>query len=230
MPRYHRLFLPDMPLHIVQRGHDRQPVFIDRADYQYYLSNLREVTSELSIRVYAYCLMTNHVHVLIAPDDTTENVSRLIRVLAGRQTRYVNKLEKRTGTLWDGRFKASLVESDEYLLTCYRYIDLNPVRAGMVAAAGDYEWSSYRQHVAAVGDSWLDLSDAFLALGSTATSRSVAYADLVSAGISCTDLSLIRTAVKRNQITGTTRFQAKIAERIGRRISSLGPGRPRVNK
>ena len=118
MPRYRRLFLPHFPLHIVQRGHDRQPVFVERVDYEYYLSNLKEMKNKLSISVYAYCLMTNHVHLLIMPDQNTDNVSQLLRVLAGRQTRYVNKLEKRTGTLWEGRFKSSLVDSHSYLLAC----------------------------------------------------------------------------------------------------------------
>jgi putative transposase len=175
MPRYQRLFLPHMPLHIVQRGHDRQPVFVERADYQYYLDNLRDMAPELSIRVHAYCLMTNRAHLLVAPTDATENVSKLMRVLAGRQTRYVNKLEKRTGTLWEGRFKASLVESERYLLSCYRYIDLNPVRAGIVANPRDYEWSSYRQHAVVCNENWLDTSDAFLALGMKTSTRSAAY-------------------------------------------------------
>lgn len=230
LPRHRRLFLPHMPLHIVQRGHDRQPVFVELRDYEYYLSNLVEMKSELSIRVFAYCLMTNHVHLLIAPDEKTENVSRLLRVLAGRQTRHVNRLEKRTGTLWEGRFKASLVDSDAYLLACYRYIDLNPVRAMIVDEAGDYQWSSYRQHTGHSGSLWLDRSDVFEALGETDVSRSEAYRLFVSADIDETELAVIRNAVKRNQITGTQQFQTMIALRTGRRVSTAGPGRPKSKK
>lgn len=230
MPRYHRLFLPYMPLHIVQRGHDRQPVFVERTDYEYYLANLREMKKELSIRVYAYCLMTNHVHLLIEPGETTETVSQLLRVLAGRQTRRINTLEKRTGTLWEGRFKASLVDSEAYLLACYRYIDLNPVRAAMTGAPDDYEWSSFRHHAVPSKNNWLDPSDAYQALGATDMARSLSYRAFVSEGIADRELATIRTAVRRNQVTGTTRFKEKLAERTGRRISSRGRGRPRITK
>jgi len=116
------------------------------------------------------------------------------------------------------------------LLTCYRYIDLNPVRAGIVAAAKDYEWSSYGQRIAITGDEWLDHSGAFLALGTTATARSVAYKHLASEGIGRAELAVIRTAVKRNQTTATTQFQKEVTKRIGRRIFSRAPGRPRANK
>ena len=230
MPRYHRLFLPHFPLHVVQRGHDRQPIFVERADYEYYLSNLMEMKNKLSISVYAYCLMTNHVHLLIVPGETTQNVSQLLRVLAGRQTRYVNKRKKRTGTLWDGRFKASLVDSESYLLACCRYIDLNPVRARIVELAEDYEWSSYRQHVALTDENWLDQSTAFQALGATDSARSVRYRALVSERIGNAELSIIRTASKRNQITGSEHFRREIMERTGRHVSSRGPGRPKNKK
>lgn len=230
MPRYRRLFLPQYPLHIVQRGHDQQPVFAERADYEYYLTNLVEMKNELSISIYAYCLMTNHVHLLILPDKKAKNVSQFIRIVAARQTRYVNKLENRTGTLWDGRFKASLVDSDSYLLTCYRYIDLNPVRAGLVMSAVDYEWSSYRQHIARTNDIWLDHSDAFMALGVNNLARSTNYQSLVSEGSMSSELSMIRTALTRNQVTGNEKFRAKLAKQIGRRVFSRGPGRPKKNK
>ena len=230
MPRYPRLFLPHMPLHIVQRGHDRQPVFVERKDYEYYLANLKEMKNELEIRIYAYCLMTNHVHLLIAPQEKTESVSQLLRVLAGRQTRYVNKLEKRTGTLWEGRFKASLIESETYLLACYRYVDLNPVRATMVAVPDDYEWSSYRHHITPSKNHWLDQSDAYQALGTSESERSISYRKFVSMGIGKTELATIRTAVKRNQVTGTARFAENLARRTGRRISTQGQGRPKTRK
>ncbi len=230
MPRFHCLFLRRMPLHIVQRGHNRQPVFVECADYEYYLANLGEMKSELSIRVYAYCLMTNHIHLLIEPGEQAEKVSRLIRVLAARQTRRVNKLERRTGSLWEGRFKASLVDSDSYLLACYRYIDLNPVRAAMTVEAEDYVWSSYRQHAALSDDQSIDLSAAYRALGATTAARATAYCAYVSDGTKSDELALIRTALMRNQLTGTARFQQQIAERTGRRLSSRGPGRPRSRK
>ena len=228
MPRYPRLFLPDMPLHVVQRGHDRQPVFVQSADYQYYLDNLREAKDALSIQVNGYCLMTNHVHLIVTPQAETENISKLMRLLAARQTRYVNKLEGRTGTLWEGRFKASLIDTTTYLLACCRYVDLNPVRAAMVASPDEYSWSSYRSHAGISDDQLSDPSCAYRALGNSDAERIQAYRAFVAMDSDESELTTFRTAVQRNQPTGSKRFCDEIEQRIGRRISTHGPGRPRV--
>lgn len=226
MPRRTRLFLPNMPLHVVQRGHDRQPVFVQPRDYRYYLNNLVEMKAELAIQVYGYCLMSNHVHLIIAPGEDVSSVSRFMRALAGRQTRYVNKLENRTGTLWNGRFNASLIDSDQYLLCCCRYVDLNPVRAALVAAPENYEWSSYRYRAALKQTSWLDDHPTLSVLARGKNLRGSAYREFVSNGISDNELKLIRTALRRNQLTGNEKFQAVIEERTGRRVSDRGRGRP----
>jgi len=144
MPRKARIVVPKTPHHIRQRGHNRQTVFAHDEDYQYDLENLFEWKKEFDCRVYAWCLMTNHVHLIIQPGGSTEGLSQLMKRLAGRQTRYVNRLEQRTGSLWEGRFKSSPIETDTYLLACCRYIELNPVRARMVVRPEDYLWSSYR--------------------------------------------------------------------------------------
>ena len=230
MSRYRRLFLPDMPLHVVQRGHDRQPVFVQSADYRYYLDNLREAKDALSIQVNAYCLMTNHVHLIVTPQGETENISKLMRLLAARQTRYVNKLESRTGTLWEGRFKASLIDTTTYLLACCRYVDLNPVRAAMVASPDEYCWSSYRSHVGISDDQLLDPCSAYRELGKSDAERTKAYRAFVAMDSHESELATLRTALQRNQPTGSRRFCDEIGQRIGRRISTHGPGRPRVNK
>lgn len=230
MPRYRRLFLPNMPLHVVQRGHDRQTVFVQRADYEYYLSNLFETKCALSVEVHAYCLMTNHVHLILTPGRDANNISKLLRILAARQTRYVNKLECRTGTLWEGRFKASLIDTDAYLLACYRYVELNPVRAAMVVSPDDYEWSSYRCNVALEQNVDLDQSPTFLSLGDTSEERALNYQAFVAKRVSGTELALIRTAVRRNQLTGMAKFEQEIARRTGRRILTRGQGRPRTKK
>jgi putative transposase len=227
MPRYPRLFISDVPLHIVQRGHDRKPVFVQPSDYQYYLDNLREVKEELAIRVVAYCLMTNHVHLVLVPGTEPSAVSKLMRVIAARQTRHVNKLESRSGTLWEGRFKASLIDTSEYLLACCRYIDLNPVRASMVAAPGDYEWSGYRSRCGLADTSILDEHSMFTTLGTSTTDRATAYRRFVDKGVDDGELSLIRQAVQRNQLTGGALFKTDIENRIGRRLSTKAPGRPR---
>ena len=217
MPRYPRLFLPDMPIHVVQRGHDRQPVFVQTADYRYYLDNLREAKDVLSIQVNGYCLMTNHVHLIVTAKAETENISKLMRLLAARQTRYVNKLESRTGTLWEGRFKASLIDTTSYLLACCRYVDLNPVRAAMVASPDEYSGSSYRSHVGAFDDQLLDPSSAYRALAKTNTNtkRTQAYRAFVAMDSDESELATARTALQRNQPTGSRRFCDAIGERIG---------------
>jgi len=140
MPRRARLNLPDVPLHIVQRGNNRQPTFFSEDDYVFYLACLRESAERHSCDVHAYVLMTNHVHLLVTPYQP-DGASRLMQSVGRRYVQYVNYTYRRTGTLWEGRFKASLVESESYLLTCYRYIELNPVRARMVEDPTEYRWS-----------------------------------------------------------------------------------------
>ncbi|WP_415809132.1 transposase, partial [Ectopseudomonas alcaliphila] len=168
MPRMGRIVLPNYPHHVVQRGHNRQVVFAAELDYQRYISDLRELKDVFGVKVYAYCLMTNHVHLLLAPGEAIAGLGQLMKALAARATRYRNRLEGRTGTLWESRYKSSVVESDTYLLACCRYIELNPVRARMVAEAGDYPWSSYRTRVTDQSDSdWLDMDPCFVALGGT---------------------------------------------------------------
>jgi putative transposase len=138
-----RVVLPHYPHHIVQRGHDRQVTFAEPRDYERYLDTLGEFKEKHGVAVYAFCLMTNHVHLLLAPREPT-GIGKLMKRLAGRQTRHHNRLEGRSGTLWEGLYKSSLLQCDDYLLACCRYIELNPVRARMVAEPQDYAWSSCR--------------------------------------------------------------------------------------
>lgn len=226
MPRFPRLFLPHMPHHIVQRGHNRQPVFIEAKDYRYYLENMQEAKSKFDIRIYAYCLMTNHVHLIVEPGGNVESVSMLIRSLAARQTRYINRLEQRSGTLWEGRFKSSLIDTDAYLLACFRYIELNPVRAAIVDSPSRFRWSSYRGHAGMEVDPLLDEHAVYSELGRTAMEREKEYRTFVNRGIDQVELRVIREAVQRNQLTGSGQFRETIEERTGRRISDRPPGRP----
>lgn len=132
MPRIRRVVLPNYPHHVVQRGHNRQVVFAETSDFEHYLADLRELKEVFGVKVYAYCLMTNHVHLLLASGDTASGLGQLMKALAARMTRYRNRLEGRSGTLWESRYKSSVVQSDTYLLACSRYIELNPVRARIV--------------------------------------------------------------------------------------------------
>ncbi len=227
MPRFPRLFVPHIPLHIVQRGHDRNDVFLRRSDFRYYLKNILETKARFGIQVIAYCLMTNHVHLVLIPGHASNDVSKMMRILAARQTRRVNKRDHRSGTLWEGRFHASLIDSSEYLLACCRYIDLNPVRAALVGAPGDYEWSGFRGRAALCDDPVLDGHAVFESLTATPSARPGAYQEFVRDGVADSELALIRKAIQRNQLTGNDRFRIKMEARIGTRISNKPRGRPR---
>jgi putative transposase len=148
MPRPARLNLPDIPQHITQRGNNRQVCFHADNDYRLYLELLHEACRAHDCSLHAYVLMTNHAHLLMTP-ATPEGVSKVMRDLGRDYVRAINRTYRRTGTLWEGRFKSSLVDTNRYCLTCYRYIEFNPVRAGMVSHPADYPWSSY--HVNARG-------------------------------------------------------------------------------
>ncbi|WP_084614868.1 transposase [Pseudomonas batumici] len=227
MPRMGRVVLPNYPHHIVQRGHNRQAVFAEAGDFQRYLYNLRELKDVFGVKVYAYCLMTNHVHLLLAPDESTTGLGQLMKALAARMTRYRNKLEGCSGTLWEGRYKSSLVQSDCYLLACSRYIELNPVRAKMVSQPEDYAWSSYLLRFSEQAcDNWLDTDPCFDALGHTLEDRRLKYRTFVNQNVSSEELTLIREALQRGQLTGNTCFVDEIEAVMGLRIERRGQGRP----
>ncbi|MGL4316818.1 MAG: transposase [Pseudomonas sp.] len=224
MPRMGRVVLPNYPHHIVQRGHNRQVVFVQREDHERYLADLRELKQVFGVKVYAYCLMTNHVHLLLQPDAAT-GLGQLMKALAARMTRYRNRLEGRSGTLWESRYKSSVVQSDTYLLACCRYIELNPVRARMAADAGDYPWSSYRQRME--GGGWLDSDPCYLALGADEQARRQRYRSFVAQAVDTLEWQTIRNALQRGQLTGNTRFIEEVEQLIGKRIEVRAQGRPR---
>ena len=231
MPRMGRVVLPNYPHHIVQRGHNRQVVFAAPEDYQRYVGDLRELKEAFGVKVYAYCLMTNHIHLLVAPIESVAGLGQPMKALGARATRYRNRIEGRTGTLWEGRYKSSVVQSERYLLACCRYIELNPVRANMVASAADYPWSSYNARVGCSPDNdWLDIDDCFDVLGDTKRDRQESYKSFVNQAVSSDELKTIRLALQRGQLTGTTRFTDEVERIAGIRIASRGQGRPRRDR
>jgi putative transposase len=230
MPRTSRVVLPNYPHHVIQRGHNRQVVFVRDEDYLYYLENLYEWKRELGCKVYAYCLMSNHVHLIIDPGDRVENLALLMKRVAGRQTRYVNNLESRRGTLWEGRYKSSPIDKDSYLTACCRYVELNPVRARIVDDPGEYRWSSYRHKAGIENIDWLDEDPSYLGLGKTNKERERQYIESVKESIPKSEWDIIRQAVQRGQLTGTSRFIEEVEEKIGRRVEFWRQGRPKVDK
>ena len=159
MPRKTRILVPNCPHHIVQRGHNRKVIFLAGDHYQYYLSNLKEWKQELQIKIYAWCLMTNHVHIVAEPVGDPMALSLMMKRVNGRHYAYINRLEGRSGGLWAGRYKASPIQSERYLMSCLRYVELNSVRAKMVAGPNDYNWSSYNERCGGAEQIGLDYDD-----------------------------------------------------------------------
>jgi len=230
MPRTSRIVIADYPHHIIQRGHNRQSVFASDDDYLYYLENLQVWKEAYGCKVYAYCLMTNHVHLIIDPGHHVKNIAYLMKRVAGRQTRYVNKLEKRTGSLWEGRFKSSPISTDEYLLACCRYIELNPVRAGIISDPAKYRWSSYGVKIGIRKEGWLDEDPYYLGLAGSEKKRAERYKTWVRDTIPAGEWELIRQSLQRGQLTGSSRFVDEIEKKIERRVEFRGRGRPKKTK
>ena len=196
-------------------------------DYEYYLETLSEYRNVYGVRVYAWCLMTNHIHLIVEPPNEVARLGQLMKRLSGRQTRYVNRLEGRSGTLWESRYKSSPIQTDEYLLACCRYVELNPVRAGMVADAGEYPWSSYNARVSDMGAVIPDHDPCYLALGNSGEERRLRYREYVQSVIPVGEWALIQESVTRGQLTGNSRYIEEIEKIIGRRIEHRRPGRPK---
>ena len=225
MPRRARTYIPGLPYHIVQRGNNREACFIEPENYLFYLELWRTLSERYGIFVHAYCLMTNHIHFLVTP-DTDAAISNTMKVVGSRYAQYINLKYKRTGTLWEGRHRSSLVQTEKYLLTCYRYIELNPVRAMMEKRPEEYKWSSYG--VNAWGDrSWLVPHAEYFALGKKQEERCYAYRELFKVQLSEENLHLIRKAAHYCQPVGDDHFRKQIEARYGMTLGQTRRGRPR---
>ena len=227
MARTPRVVLPGYPHHVIQRGHNRMPVFAGDDDYRFYLNTLAEWKSRLGCKVYGFCLMTNHVHLIIDPGEEGANLSRLMKRLGGRYTRRINRLEGRSGTVWNGRFDSSPIDTNHYLMACCRYVDLNPVRARIVADPAEYQWSSCGHRVGQASWPWLDDHSFHAALGMTSGERWACYREWLQDSVPKGEWELIRRAARRGQLTGGKRFAEIVERRIGQRVAHRGPGRPK---
>jgi putative transposase len=223
MSRRPRFALTDFPLHIVQRGNDRQPCFFDDRDYRVYLYALGAAASHYGVLVHAYVLMTNHVHLLLTP-QAVGAVSRLMQSLGARYVWHVNSTRKRTGTLWEGRYKACLVARDAHVLAACRYIDLNPVRAGIARTPGEYPWSSYGRLSGLREDALVTPHPSLAQLGSP---DGDAYARWCAQQVRDDELARIRKATECELAFGTADFRREIEARTMRPVASRRPGRPR---
>src|SRR5438876_8150052 len=223
MPRGPRLIVPHIAVHIVQRGHDHGNCFRHDTDYLVYLANLRDLCAKTRCVLHAYCLMTNHVHLLLTPPDAT-SCSNLMRDLGQRYVQYFNRRHGRTGTLWEGRFRSCLVDSARYVLGCYRYIEMNPARAGMVATPSAYQWSSYNANVGRQQSSMLTPHAEFLALAMDEAKRSATYQALFELQEDATVLAAIRDATDGGYALLGDEMKVKLAN-SGHRLARGKPGR-----
>ncbi len=228
MARFPRLLLPEYPAHLVVRGNDRQDIFRSEGDRVFFHRCMVETTRKHGASVHAYVLMSNHVH-LLASATKADALSKVIQSMGRRYVSYFNYLYGRTGTLWEGRFHSCLVQADRYFLACHRYIEMNPVRAGMVHRPSDHRWSSYQFNRWGKADDLLTPHSVFLELGKTDHSRRSAYDSLFELPVPWED-EAIREALRTNGVYGDKQFCTQVGNLTGRRFESLPRGRPSQSK
>jgi putative transposase len=225
MARLGRYFVSGQALHVIQRGNNRQAIFFASSDYVLYRTWLAAAARKYGCAIHAYVLMTNHVHLLATP-RTRNSLPRMMQSLGRRYVRHVNAAYRRTGTLWEGRYRAAPIESEEYFLACCRYIELNPVRAGMAAHPRDYPWSSYGAHAHGAEDALAADHPAFRRLGRSAGERQKEYRALFRRKLDEEFVAALRKATNGGWALGSDRFTREIAKAAKRRAAPLPKGRP----
>jgi putative transposase len=223
--RRYRIEVPGVPMHVVHRGIDRARVFRDDDDRQHYLVDLHACATELAVALHGYVLMDNHVHLLVS-SPVEGGVSRAFRALGSRFVRRYNLRYGRTGPLWEGRFRSSVVADDRYLFRCLAYIELNPVRAGMTLNAEGFAWSSAHHHLGLRKDPYLESHPAFVALAAEAEARHRAWRAILDNGIERIELERIREHFRQERIYGPEAFQEQISVLTGRSVKVVPRGRP----
>jgi len=225
MPRHARTIIPEVATHIVQRGNDRGPCFFSDGDRLVYLAQLGDLSRRYGCDVHAYCLMGNHVHLLVTPLEA-DSCALLMKNLGQRYVQYINRTYGRTGCLWEGRFRSCLAQSERYVLACYRYIELNPVRAAIVDAPGKYPWSSYRANAEGRRDPVLTPHPEFVVLGHDEAARRQAYRGMFDDALSAELLHDIRAATNSGSAFGSEAFKGLLARAARHPVTPGQPGRP----
>ena len=225
MPRKPRFYLPGIPAHIVQRGHSREPVFFENDDYTAYLTWLKEASIRYGCAIHAYVLMTNHIHILATP-DTQKGISLMMQYIGRHYVPYINHTYGSSGSLWEGRYKSNMINDEQYLFTCMRYIELNPVRASMVKTPGAYRWSSYRANARGEINELVQPHSLYKSLGRTRQLRQEAYQALFKAHIDEKEMNNIRTAWQTGTPLGNDQFRDKIEAKLKCKVGQARRGRP----
>jgi len=225
MARLPRLTIPGYPHHIIQRGNNRQAIFAAPEDYRELLALLEEHAGKCQVAVHGYVLMSNHIHLLATP-DTPEGIPMMMQSVGRRYVRSFNRRQGRTGTLWEGRYRSTLIQAERYLLACMAYIDLNPVRAGMVDTPAEYPWSSHEHYIGRRHDRLITPHPLYWELGNTPFAREAAYAELVRAGLPAADERALTDSALRGWALGDGDYVADLQRRTARRVIKERAGRP----
>jgi putative transposase len=225
MARLPRLTVPGYPHHIIQRGNNRQAMFAADADYESLLAMLEEHARKCGVAVHAYVLMSNHIHLLATP-EAASSIPQMMQSVGRRYVRYFNQRQGRTGTLWEGRYRSTVIQTERYLLACMVYIDLNPVRAGLVGDPAEYRWSSHAHYIGHRYDKLITPHALYWQLGNTPFARDAAYAELVGSGVSADQQRSLTDATLRGWALGEADYVADLQRRTARRVSKTRAGRP----
>jgi len=225
MARLPRLVIPQQPHHVIQRGNDRQLIFRDESDYSLFLGWLRESANQFNVAIHAYVLMSNHLHLLASPSDLV-GLGRMMQWVGRHYVPYFNHKYERSGTLWQGRYKTAVIDSERYFLTCSRYIELNPVRAGMVLNPAEYAWSSYQHHIGLRTDPLITDHPLYWALGNTPFEREAAYKALAEQALTTDELTTMRKSTVNGWAIGSDKFQTQLEKLAERRVTPGKRGRP----
>lgn len=225
MARLPRLTLAGYPHHIILRGNNRQAIFMDMADFQRMLALLQTHAIEQGVQVHAYVLMSNHLHLLLTPLQN-DSLPKMMQAVGRAYVLYFNKRHGRSGTLWEGRYRSALIQTERYFLACMAYIDLNPVRAGMVAQAADYPWSSHGHYIGRQNEAWLTPHPMYWEMGNTPFAREAAYAAMVQSGIDQKQQHALTSSTLSGWALGEDGFVAGLQKQTARRVNPAKAGRP----
>ena len=225
MARLHRLTVPGYPHHLIQRGNNRQPIVSVPADYRILLDLLDENAHKFQVQVHAYVLMTNHFHLLATP-AAQDGLPLMMQAVGRRYVRHFNQQQGRTGTLWEGRYRSTLIQADRHLLACMAYMDLNPVRAGLAATATDYPWSSHAHYAGLQADNVVTPHPLYWSLGNTPFAREIAYQEMVAAGITFQQQQVLTQSALMGWALGDADYVADLQKRTSRRLEKAKSGRP----
>ncbi len=226
MPRKPRYILPDVPVHIVQRGRCKEPVFFEDEDYQMYLGWLKNASEKYQCAIHAYVLMTNHIHILVTPPDS-QGITRMMQYVGRYYVSFINKKYGMSGSIWEGRFKASMIHAEDYLLSCMRYIELNPVRPDMVRSPAHYRWSSYRCNGQGKTNDLITPHEIYLSLAKRLDTRIEVYKALFKAHVDEIALDDIRSSCQTGTPLGNDYFKQKVEKKLKCKVGQSRRGRPR---